>query len=457
MRVHMQKNILVVDDNDVNLELIVQLLQQYNEQHDHSFEVLTASNGQEAVDICAAQPMDLIFMDLMMPTMNGAEATKIIKENHPKTMVIVISALGDEKKQKEMLRNGAEDYMTKPVSASLFKSRLNNYIQLIQTRNHISATPKAQNLFTSKVYNYHIDFTIACDADLSEFWEAILMRLEFQRHIDNVSDFVRFIYRVGTLQLQHKFLFHIIVEEDGDNFFFTLDNIRLVGCEQIQSLVEKYYPEAIYVCKDNSLTFMLQKTFDEEKNFASVSAEKEEVTSEKVAISSPDVETKVQVDPTSFESKKDEELMTFEILEPDEIDDFERYLLKLRSLILLMENGSIESSDIEELCHAFKEMASILSISNDTYVLSNALHGLSASITQNQEHFQESSNQLFDFVNAFVNDLIFWKTKIFYDGAPSVDFLNDSITTNSNMLTALLQPESEADASSEDMDDIFDF
>ena len=119
-----------------------------------------------------------------------------------------------------------------------------------------------------------------------------------------------------------------------------------------------------------------------------------------------------------------------------------------------MENSSLESSDTQELCYCFNEMASILSISNDTYVLSNALHELSDAIIQNQEYFKESSEELFDFVNAFMNDLIFWKTKIFYDGAPSVDFLNDSITTNANMLNALLAPESKE---VEELGDIFDF
>jgi CheY-like chemotaxis protein len=432
----MQRNILVVEDNDVNLELLTLMIDQYAQEKEADINLLTATNGQEAVDICSKQAMDIIFMDLMMPTMNGNEATKIIKSNHPKTMVIVISAFGDEAKQKEMLRNGAEDYMIKPVSASLFKSRLHNYLQLIQTRNHISTSSMARNLFTAKVYKYHIDFFIGSEAELSEFWKALLIRLDFQRHIDNLSDFVRFIYRLGSTQLHHKFQFHIYIEEDADNFFFTLDNIKLLGCEKVDTLISSYYPEAIYLCKGNSLSFVLQKAALEE---------------------SPVPKTKSEKAPAAIDfltTKQDQELLTFDILDADELEDFEDHLLKLRSLILLMENSSLETSDIEELCHSFDEMASILTISNDTYVLSNSLHELSGAIAQNQQHFQESAGQLFDFVNAFMNDLIFWKTKIFYEGAPSVDFLNDSITANANMLNALLQPPSET---AEEVDDIFDF
>lgn len=446
----MKRNILVAEDNDVNLELISLLIEQYSEEKNVEINLLTASNGQEAVDICSSEPVDIIFMDLMMPVMNGNEATKLIKKSHPKVMIIVISAFGDEAKQKEMLLNGAEDYMIKPVNASLFKSRLHNYLHLIQTRNHISNTPKARNLFTSKVYKYHMDFFVSSEADLSEFWEAILIRLDFQRHIDQLSDFVRFIYRLGTLQLQQKFQFHIYIEEDVDNFFFTLDNVKLLGCEKINRLIEDHYTEAVYICKGNTLSFVLPKAPLEELVVPIVSVP------ESNAPAQPAVqEVKTEVNIELFTTNKDEELYTFDLLDNDELEDFEAYLLKLRSLILLMENSSLESSDIDELCHCFDEMASILSISNDTYVLSHSLRQLSDAIMQNREYFKESSEQLFDFVNAFMNDLIFWKTKIFYDGAPSVDFLNDSITTNANMLNALLQPES--NAQEEDLEDIFDF
>ncbi len=448
----MKKNILVAEDNEVNLELISLLIEQYSEEKNVEINLLTASNGQEAVDVCSSEPVDIIFMDLMMPIMNGNEATKIIKKKHPKVMIIVISAFGDEAKQKEMLLNGAEDYMIKPVNASLFKSRLHNYLHLIQTRNHISNTPKARNLFTSKVYKYHMDFFVSSEADLSEFWEAILIRLDFQRHIDQLSDFVRFVYRLGTIQLQQKFQFHIYIEEDVDNFFFTLDNVKLLGCEKINAIIENHYSEALYLCKGNALSFVLQKTPIEELVIEAPSEPDRNTTP-----SPGPAEEVVNVDTTIelLTTNSNEELYTFDLLDTDELEDFETHLLKLRSLILLMENSSLESSDIDELCHCFDEMASILSISNDTYVLSNSLRQLSDAILQNREYFIESSEQLFDFVNAFMNDLIFWKTKIFYDGAPSVDFLNDSITTNANMLNALLQHES--NEQEEDLEDIFDF
>lgn len=446
----MNKNILVVEDNDVNLELVTLLIKQYSKEHDVQLNIFAASNGKEAFELCETESMDIVFMDLMMPTMNGNEATKLIKAKYPKTMVIVISAFGDEEKQKEMLKNGAEDYMMKPINAPLFKSRLKNYLQVIKNRNHIQNIPKARNLFTTKIYHYNMDFTIDSEADLCEFWEALLIRLDFQRHIDKASDFVRFIYRLGTFHLQQKFKFNILIEEDADNFFFTLNNIKLIGCEKISILIQSYYSEGVYLCKENLLTFKLQKNPLEEVSPSPVPApaEKEEVKGDEGEVNHE------AVDSSLFETDKNEELLTFDILDPEELEDFEINLLKLRSILLLMENSDLEDADIEELCHTFNEMASILSIANDTYVLSNALHELSGSISTNRGCFMQSASALFDFVNAFVNDLVFWKTKIFYEGAPSVDFLNNSIRSNADMLTALLSPEKKGD---EDLGDIFDF
>ena len=120
----MAKNILIVDDNEVNIDVTSELIESFAKEKGYDLSILSASNGKEAVEICDKQDIDIIFMDLMMPLMDGSEATKIIKQKNPKVMIIVVSAVGVEDKQKEMLLNGAEDYIIKPLVASVFKSRV---------------------------------------------------------------------------------------------------------------------------------------------------------------------------------------------------------------------------------------------------------------------------------------------------------------------------------------------
>lgn len=439
---YLKSNILIVDDNDLNVELILQLAESYEKEKGSSINILTAINGQEAVDICNKEDVDIIFMDLMMPVMDGSEATKIIKKQHPKIMIIVVSALGDEAQQKEMLLNGAEDYIIKPLVASVFKKRLHNYIQLFQNRNHISSTPKARNLFTSKVYNYHMNFNIESEEHLAEFWEAMLIRLDFQHKIEYISDFVRFMFGLGTIQIQHKFKFTIIIEEDLNNFYFTVDNIKLIGCERVEGLINKHFNNAVYECNDNNLTFLLEK-----RSVETISIEP--VTTAQITET-----VKVDVPETVTHVEKVERIQTYDIIDEEDLLNFEEYMIKINSIVLLMENSNLDNEEIEEMCNYLDLIASILSVPNDTYVIANSLNELTASISENMDYFNENSSMLFEFTRAFINDLSFWKTKIFYEGAPSVDFLNDSITTNANMLNALLKPE---DSSDESIDDIFDF
>ena len=436
----MNKKILIVDDSDLNNELIEHLLGSYSRDKDVPLNIFKANDGKQAVEICDENEIDIVFMDYMMPVMDGNEATKIIKKNHPKIMIIVVSTIGDEKQQKEMLLSGAEDYITKPIVASVFKSRFNNYMQLVHNRNHIGSDPKSINLITSKVYSYHMDFRILSEEELSEFWEAMLLRFNFQNQIENLNDLVRFLYALGMLQLHQKFQFNIIIEESVENFYFTINGAQLIGCVKIDSIVKKYLQNATYVCKGNKLTFALAK---QSKTEFFAPLERNEENGHKVK----DVEI-------TYVSDANETLQTYDILDADELNETEEFLIKIKSIVLLMENSNLELDEIEYLCNYFNSIASILSASNDTYVISNALHGLAVEIAQNANYFSENSQTLFEFTNAFANDLLFWKTKIFYEGAPSVDFLNDSITTNANMLNSLLKPD---DGSVEDLDDIFDF
>ncbi|MFO7966858.1 MAG: response regulator [Archaeoglobaceae archaeon] len=97
--------ILVVDDEPAMREVIGLILDKYN--------VLEASNGYEALEICEREEPDLVLMDIMMPRMNGIEATKKILEKYPSVKVVAITAYKSHK-GKEMREAGALDILEKP-------------------------------------------------------------------------------------------------------------------------------------------------------------------------------------------------------------------------------------------------------------------------------------------------------------------------------------------------------
>jgi NarL family two-component system response regulator LiaR len=76
-----------------------------------------ARNGQQALQMCAQAQPDVILMDLLMPEMDGATATRIILERHPQVRVVALTSFQEKELVRDALRAGAISYLIKNVSA----------------------------------------------------------------------------------------------------------------------------------------------------------------------------------------------------------------------------------------------------------------------------------------------------------------------------------------------------
>jgi NarL family two-component system response regulator LiaR len=76
-----------------------------------------ASNGKEAVELCLRLQPDVVLMDLVMPEMDGAAATRIIREKCPKTQVIILTSFKEDNLIEDALKAGAIGYLLKNTSA----------------------------------------------------------------------------------------------------------------------------------------------------------------------------------------------------------------------------------------------------------------------------------------------------------------------------------------------------
>lgn len=105
--------VLVVDDDTLIRESLSVLL-----SLDDSIEVAgTASNGQEAYDLCSSLAPEIVLMDVRMPVMDGVLGTKLIKESFSKIKVVILTTFQDDEYIKEALKNGAEGYILKSQSS----------------------------------------------------------------------------------------------------------------------------------------------------------------------------------------------------------------------------------------------------------------------------------------------------------------------------------------------------
>jgi two-component system, OmpR family, alkaline phosphatase synthesis response regulator PhoP len=115
------KKILIADDEPDILEII-----EYNLRAE-GFEVITAKNGNEAIDKAKRTLPDLIILDIMMPGKTGMEVCNLLRQQpaFKNTLIIFLTALSDESTEVKGLESGADDYLTKPISPKVLVSKVN--------------------------------------------------------------------------------------------------------------------------------------------------------------------------------------------------------------------------------------------------------------------------------------------------------------------------------------------
>jgi two-component system, NarL family, sensor histidine kinase BarA len=119
--------VLLVDDNPANLQLASELLRGLNT------EVITANNGKQAIDICAEDEFDVIFMDIQMPGMDGIEATRHIRAmetERRRTPIIALTAHTITEQKFELLIAGMDDCISNPVSETQLAHIINRWASL---------------------------------------------------------------------------------------------------------------------------------------------------------------------------------------------------------------------------------------------------------------------------------------------------------------------------------------
>ena len=122
----MTARILVVDDILANIKLLEARL------HAEYFETIAAQSGQEALEICAEQRIDVVLLDVMMPGMDGFEVCRRLKSeaNTADVPVVMVTALDQPQDKLQGLDAGADDFLTKPVDDLALITRVKNLARL---------------------------------------------------------------------------------------------------------------------------------------------------------------------------------------------------------------------------------------------------------------------------------------------------------------------------------------
>ena len=127
-----KETILIIDDVATNLDILKLALR-------CDYEILSATNGKEALEIAFRQIPDLILLDVRMPEMDGYEVAHRLKANETTqdVPIIFVSALNREEDESKGFGAGVVDYITKPIRPSIVKARVRNHLDLKRYRDSL--------------------------------------------------------------------------------------------------------------------------------------------------------------------------------------------------------------------------------------------------------------------------------------------------------------------------------
>lgn len=121
------KKILAVDDEPDILKIIDHRLSR------EGYEIITASDGEEAIDVFRQEKPDLVILDLMLPKIDGFEVCRVLREESD-VPIIILSARSDELDRLLGFRMGGDDYLTKPFSPSELVLRVQAMLRRVPVR-----------------------------------------------------------------------------------------------------------------------------------------------------------------------------------------------------------------------------------------------------------------------------------------------------------------------------------
>lgn len=153
--VNERAKLLVVDDDPHNIKILCGLLS-------NSYQLFTATSGQEALTIAARVRPDLVLLDIRMPDMDGYAVCRAMKDDPllQQSSIIFVTALAGEEDEGIGLALGAEDYITKPFRPAIVTLRVANHLELKRQRDRLRQLARTDGLSgipNRRTFDEHLD------------------------------------------------------------------------------------------------------------------------------------------------------------------------------------------------------------------------------------------------------------------------------------------------------------
>ncbi len=261
----LQKNqkhkVLVVDDSMVFRKQMKNMLDNLY------FKVITVAHGEEALGMLEANTdISLMITDYHMPVMDGLELTNAVRKTYKKSdlSIIALSSNADDEINAMFLKNGANDYITKPFSKEEFSCRINNSIEALENLNIV--TNHANRDFLTGLYNRRYFFTSMQDyiQDIRESAEKFAVAMIDIDHFKKVNDtyghdvgdkVIVHLSQILTSSTNHN---DMVARFGGEEFCVVLKNVNQFSAMDIfERLREEVERTAVYADNEQEIRFTI--------------------------------------------------------------------------------------------------------------------------------------------------------------------------------------------------------
>ncbi|MFV0558967.1 MAG: response regulator transcription factor [Enterococcus sp.] len=147
------KKVLVVDDEPSIVTLITFNLEK------EGYQVTSVNDGKEGLHLALSQRFDFIILDVMLPSMDGMDITKKIRQEKVETPILLLTAKDETIDRILGLEIGADDYLTKPFSPREVLARMKAIFRRLEPRNDVSVTEEEQAIDSVQVGEIYADLT----------------------------------------------------------------------------------------------------------------------------------------------------------------------------------------------------------------------------------------------------------------------------------------------------------
>lgn len=242
--------ILWIDDEIDLLKPFVYLLQQ------DGYEVKTSTSGEDGIKLASKEVFDLIFLDEIMPGVDGLEVLRKIKNENSQQLVVMVTKSEEEDIMKKAYGGWVDDYITKPFSFNQLLSVLNRTLKrriLIEETMAEEYATQFRSLVEPTNYEEWIEHyknIVSWDLRMSEFGSKDLKEIQEQRKHEANSGFVKFIENTygdflkgkGPV-LSNKLFSHAVfpILKDGPVHFIIFDSMRLDQYLKLSLYMKDYF------------------------------------------------------------------------------------------------------------------------------------------------------------------------------------------------------------------------